>query len=60
MSNIEFLIFCISTLFSLINPLGFLPIYLTLTERFNKTKRISTLKSAIITALLTLNIFAIF
>ena len=59
MTNIEFLIFCISTLFSLINPLGFLPIYLALTERFNKVQRISTLKSAIITAWFTLIIFSI-
>jgi len=59
MANTEYLILCISTLFSLINPVGFLPIYLALTEKYNKHQRSSVLKSGIITALFTLVLFAI-
>ena len=58
MGNTEYLILCISTLFSLINPLGFLPIYLALTDKYNKSQRNKILKSGILTALLTLIIFA--
>ena len=58
MGNTEYLILCISTLFSLINPLGFLPIYLALTDKYNESQRNKILKSGILTALLTLIIFA--
>lgn len=58
MANTEYFILCISTLFSLINPVGFLPIYLALTEKYNKQQRNSVLKSGILTALFTLVIFA--
>ena len=57
MNNTEYLILCISTLFSLINPIGFLPIYLALTEKYNFKQRTRVLKSAIITAFLALVIF---
>ena len=57
MNNTEYLILCISTLFSLINPIGFLPIYLALTEKYNFKQRSRVLKSAIITAFLALVIF---
>lgn len=59
MENTEYFILCISTLFSLINPLGFLPIFLALTDKYNKKQRNSVLKSGIITALFTLIIFSI-
>ena len=58
MVNTEYFILCISTLFSLINPLGFLPIYLALTDKYNKSQRNSVLKSGILTAMFTLIIFA--
>ena len=58
MANTEYFILCISTLFSLINPLGFLPIYLALTDKYNKSQRNSVLKSGILTAMFTLIIFA--
>ena len=59
MGNTEYLILCISTLFSLINPLGFLPICLALTDKYNKSQRNKVLKSGILTALLTLIVFAL-
>ncbi|MBC8197998.1 MAG: NAAT family transporter [Candidatus Marinimicrobia bacterium] len=59
MTNIEYLLLCFSTLFSLVNPLGFLPIFLALTDKYDKSQRITALKSGIITAMLTLIIFSI-
>jgi len=59
MVNSEYFVLCISTLFSLINPLGFLPIYLGLIDKYNKPKQRKILKSGILTASITLIIFSI-
>ena len=59
MPNSEYFILCISTLFSLINPIGFLPIFLSLTEKYSKEERNKVLKSGVLTALSTLIIFAL-
>lgn len=57
--DLEFVLLCFSTLFSLINPLGFLPIYLSLTEKFSRSERRTVLKEGIFTALITLIVFSI-
>ena len=63
MSNyFEFILLCFSTLFTLVNPIGIAPIYLTLTERFlslspeNHQKSIA--KKGTLTGFIVLVIFA--
>ena len=37
--NLEFFILCFSSLFALINPIGIVPIYLSITQDYNKRER---------------------
>ncbi len=57
--EIEYFLLCISTLFTLVNPLGFAPLFVILTERFSPEDRISIAKKAILTAGITLITFAL-
>tara|TARA_S200000501_G_scaffold335280_1_gene339830 strand:- start:5187 stop:5831 length:645 start_codon:yes stop_codon:yes gene_type:complete len=54
----EFTFLCISTLFSLINPIGIAPIFLTLTERFSINQQRKIAKKGVLTGFLILVIFA--
>ena len=56
--EIEYFLLCISTLFALVNPLGIAPIFVIMTERFDHESRKSIAKKGIITAGITLIIFA--
>ena len=55
----EFFILCLTTLFTLINPIGIAPILIVMTERFSKTERINIAWIGSITAFLTLVVFSI-
>ena len=57
--SLEYLFICLSTLISLINPLGMAPLFLILTERFEPNDRISIAKKGTLTATLILIIFAL-
>ena len=56
-TEIQFLVLCLSTLFTLINPLGITPIFVVMTERFTKNERIQIAKKGIITGTITLLVF---
>ena len=56
--HIEFILLCFSTLFTLVNPIGIAPIYLTLTERFSDDHQKSIAKKGGLTGLIVLIAFA--
>ena len=59
MSNyFEYILLCFSTLFTLVNPIGIAPIYLTLTERFSENHQKSIAKKGTLTGFIVLVIFA--
>ena len=58
-SETQFFIFCLTTLFTLINPIGITPLLVVMTERFSKDERINIAKKATLTAFTTLILFAI-
>ena len=53
----QFLLLCLSTLLTLINPLGIAPIFIVMTERFSKDEKIQIAKKGIATGTITLLIF---
>ena len=55
----QFYIFCLTTLFTLINPLGISPILIIMTERFSNEQKIEIAKKGSITAFITLVLFSI-
>ena len=57
--NLEFFILCFSSLFALINPIGIVPIYLTITQEYNKRERDKIAIKAILFSLLVLLLFAL-
>ena len=58
-SETQFFIFCLTTLFTLINPIGIAPLLVVMTERFNKNERLEIAKKGSATALMTLLLFAV-
>ena len=58
-SETQFFIFCLTTLFTLINPIGIAPLLVVMTERFNKNERVKISKKGSATALMTLLLFAV-
>ena len=58
-SEIQFFILCITTFFTLINPVGIAPILLVMTERFSKEEKINIAWKGSLTAFITLIIFSI-
>ena len=58
-SEIQFFIFCLTTLFTLINPIGIAPLLLAMTERFSKQEKINIAWKGSFTAFFTLILFAI-
>ena len=54
----EFILLCFSTLFTLVNPIGIAPIYLTLTERLSENHKKSIAKKGPLTGFIVLVIFA--
>jgi multiple antibiotic resistance protein len=58
-SETQFFILCLTTLFTLINPIGIAPLLVVMTERFSKDERVKIAKKGSATALITLLSFAI-
>ena len=56
-TELQFLILCLSTMFTLVNPLGITPIFVVMTERFSKTDRVKIAKKGIIAGTITLIVF---
>jgi len=57
-TELQFFILCLTTLFTLINPIGIAPILVIMIERFSRSERITIAKQGTITACLILIIFA--
>ena len=55
----QFFVLCITTLFTLTNPIGIAPILVIMTERFSKKDRINIAKKGSITAFVTLILFSL-
>lgn len=58
MAHLEYCLLCLSTLFTLVNPLGISTIFLVLTERFDEHQRKIIARKGAITGTVTLIIFA--
>lgn len=58
-SEIQFFLLCLTTFFTLINPIGIAPILLVMTERFSKEEKINIAWTGSLTAFITLIIFSI-
>lgn len=56
-TELQFLLLCLSTMFTLMNPLGIAPIFVVMTERFSESDRTKIAKKGIITGTITLVIF---
>ncbi|MEA1882061.1 MAG: NAAT family transporter [Candidatus Marinimicrobia bacterium] len=56
-TELQFLLLCLSTLFTLVNPLGITPIFVVMTERFSTKDRIRIARKGITTGTITLVIF---
>ncbi len=57
--DLEFFILCFSSLFALINPIGNVPIFITITENYNQKERNKIALKAVIFSLLVLIVFAL-
>lgn len=57
--DLEFFILCFSSLFALINPIGNVPIFITITENYNQQERNKIALKAVIFSLLVLVVFAL-
>ncbi len=57
--EIQFFIFCLTTLFTLINPIGISPILIIMTERFSKKEKLNIAKKGSLTAFITLILFSL-
>jgi multiple antibiotic resistance protein len=58
-TELQFFLLCLSTLFTLINPLGITPIFIVMTERFDPAQRVTIARKGTLTAGITLLIFAL-
>ena len=58
-TELQYLIFCLSTLFAVINPLGITPIFVAMTEKYDKEIRSKIAKKGIITGSIILIIFTV-
>ena len=56
--HIDFIILCLSTLFTLINPIGITPLLLTLTERFHEKEQKTIAKKGVLMGFVVLVLFA--
>ena len=57
--EIQFFIFCLTTLFTLINQIGISPILIIMTERFPQKEKINIAKKGSLTAFITLILFSL-
>ena len=57
--ELQYLIFCLSTLFAVINPLGITPIFVAMTEKYDSETRSKIARKGIITGSIILIIFTL-
>ena len=57
--ELQYLLFCLSTLFTVVNPLGITPIFAAMTERFSNADQIRIARKGIITGSTALVIFTL-
>ncbi len=57
--ELQYLIFCLSTLFAVINPLGITPIFVAMTEKYNSETRSKIARKGIITGSVILIVFTL-
>jgi len=57
--ELQYLIFCLSTLFAVINPLGITPIFVAMTEKYDSQIRSKIARKGIITGSMILIIFTL-
>ena len=57
--ELQYLIFCLSTLFAVINPLGITPIFVAMTEKYNSETRSKIARKGIITGSMILIVFTL-
>lgn len=55
---LDFGLLCLSTLFTLINPIGITPLFLTLTERFSEKEQKAIAKKGVLTGFTILVVFS--
>tara|TARA_B110000444_G_scaffold240378_1_gene255671 strand:- start:701 stop:1336 length:636 start_codon:yes stop_codon:yes gene_type:complete len=58
MNYLDFGLLCLSTLFTLINPIGITPLFLTLTERFSEKEQKTIAKKGVLTGFAVLVVFS--
>ena len=58
--ELQYLIFCLSTLFAVINPLGITPIFVAMTEKYDSETRSKIARKGIITGSVILIVFTLF
>ena len=57
--ELQYLIFCLSTLFAVINPLGITPIFVAMTEKYDSVTRSKIARKGIITGSIILIVFTL-
>ena len=57
--ELQYLIFCLSTLFAVINPLGITPIFVAMTEKYDSETRSKIARRGIITGSMILIVFTL-
>jgi len=57
--ELQYLLFCMSTLFTVVNPLGITPIFAAMTEKFSNEDQIRIARKGIITGSVVLIIFTL-
>ena len=58
-TELQYLIFCLSTLFAVINPLGITPIFVAMTEKYDSETRSKIARKGIITGSMILIVFTL-
>ena len=56
--HMDFIILCLTTLFTLINPIGITPLFITLTERFHEQEQKTIAKKGVLMGFVVLVLFA--
>ena len=57
--EIQYLLFCLSTLFTVVNPLGITPIFAAMTESFSNVDQVKIARKGILTGSIVLIIFTL-
>ena len=57
--ELQYLVFCLSTLFAVINPLGITPIFVAMTEKYDNETRSKIARKGIITGSMILIVFTL-